>query len=272
MFVDLEKQTSETKTFPDYKKYLGGLGLGLKILEQYGDVDPLVFAVGPLTGFFPYASKTAVVMEEDGTIEDIYVGGHLATRLKFSDIDALVLIGKAKKEVSLDILNGEVTFYENCVELGTLGLPGKRSTVQAIDKSLIIDYYFGEPGSLIAKKLVQKKVRDIVITGTSTFTPVFMEKYTEIFKILLDKTKRLSVEKAFFPSCSGCPMGCEKSKLGEIGGNVLLHSLVACGYAETIFTDVGTIFSCLNSLGYDYTHEDIEAVPTLIQNLLKELK
>ena len=72
-----------------------------------------------------------------------------------------------------------------------------------------------------------------------------------------------------FPSCSLCPMGCKKSNEGEIGGNVLLHSLVACEFAQNIYSDIGIVFSCLNVLGYDYTHEDIENLPKLIEKIFK---
>ena len=66
-------------------------------------------------------------------------------------------------------------------------------------------------------------------------------------------------------------MGCEKSQRGEIGGNVLIHSLVSCAFATNIYSNIGVVFSCLNILGYDYTHEDIESLPTLIEQILREL-
>ena len=59
--------------------------------------------------------------------------------------------------------------------------------------------------------------------------------------------------------------------MGEVGGNVLVHSLCACSYSTKIYSDVGTVFSCLNILGYDYTHEDIENLPKMVDKVLKEL-
>ena len=65
--------------------------------------------------------------------------------------------------------------------------------------------------------------------------------------------------------------GMQKSKVGEIGGNVLLNSLVACQFADKIYTDIGVVFSCLNTLGYEYTHEDIENLPELIEETIRNI-
>ncbi len=271
LFIDLAKKTSEVKTFPDLYKYFGGVALGLRLYEIYADENPVIFSVGPLNGFFPFVSKTAVVFNQNDVVEDVYLGGYLSTRIKFSDLDAVVLHGKSSKSVMLDIQNDEVTFKETETLTESLGLPGKNSTLLIKNGGLILDNYFLGYENLLDKKLASKKVLGFGITGTKVFTPAKFDKYEEIYLDILGKTKDITTDKGFFPSCSGCPMGCEKSKLGELGGNVLAHSLVACGFAENIYTDVGTVFSCLNVLGYDYTHEDIENLPSLVQNTLKEL-
>ena len=59
LFIDLDRQSSEVKTFPDLNKYIGGVALGLRLHENYKERDPLIFSVGPLNGFFPFVSKTA---------------------------------------------------------------------------------------------------------------------------------------------------------------------------------------------------------------------
>jgi len=276
LFIDLSKKTSEVKTFPDLYKYFGGVALGLRLFEIYGEEDPIIFSVGPLNGFFPYASKTSVVFKLNDVIEDIYFGGYLSTRIKFSDLDAVLLHGKSSENVVLDIHNDSVTFkdaglLDSDSSAGSLGLPGKNSVLVVKDGKLLLDNYFTGHENFLDKKFEKKGVSGLVITGTKVFTPEKLDKYENVYLDILGKTQDLTVDKGFFPSCSGCPMGCEKSKIGELGGNVLVHSLVACGFAEKIYTDVGTVFSCLNVLGYDYTHEDIENLPTLVQNTLREL-
>ena len=271
LFIDLKKQTSEVKTFPDLFKYIGGVGLGLRLYELYREEDPLIFSVGPLNGFFPYISKTSVVFNLDGVIEDVYFGGYLSTRIRFSDLDSIVITGNSSQGIVLDIHNESVSFKSDDTVPSDLGLPGKRSILSIQDNALLLDNYFRVPDNLVESKVSKKNIVGMTLTGTKTFSPPNLDKYEELYKELLVRTSDLSVEKGFFPSCSGCPMGCAKSNVGEIGGNVLAHSLVACTFAEKIFTDVGTVFSCLNVLGYDYTHEDIENLPALVQNTLRSL-
>jgi len=271
LFINLDKSTSEVKTFPDLHKYIGGVALGLKLYELYQNEDPLIFSIGPLNGFFPFISKTSVVFETDGLIEDVYFGGYLSSRLRFSDLDSLIIFGRASQPVILDLQNESVSFREDDAPHNSLGLPGKRSFLGIVKKQPLLDDYFLSPESGLGQKFEKKRLAGLSVTGTAVYTPKDMDKYTTVYKQLLARTKEVGAEHGFFPSCSGCPMGCAKSNLGEVGGNVLSHSLVACGFAENIYTDVGTVFSCLNILGYDYTHEDIENLPILVQNVLKNL-
>lgn len=271
LFINLDEKTSEVKTFPDLHKYIGGVALGLRLYELHKDQDPVIFSVGPLNGMFPYVSKTSVVFNLEGVMEDIYFGGYLSTRIKFADIDSIVIYGKSSKPSIVDLNNDSVSFEPGDADTGCLGLPGKRSCLSFQDKTLVLDDYFTVPNNLLEQKFYKKRLMGLTITGTCTFTPKNLTKYEDLYKELMGRTLDLKVEKGFFPSCSGCPMGCAKSNVGEIGGNVLAHSLVACEFAEDIYTDVGTVFSCLNILGYDYTHEDIENLPVLVQNTLKNL-
>jgi len=271
LFIDLDNKTSECKTFPDLYKYIGGVALGLRLYELHKKQDPIIFSVGPLNGMFPFVSKTSVVFNLEGVMEDLYFGGYLSTRIKFTDIDALVIYGKTSEPTIVNLHNDSVSFKPADTDAGSLGLPGKRSFLSYQEKALVLDDYFTAPDNLLEQKFNKNGLMGLAVTGTYTFTPKDLSKYETLYKELLDKALDLKVEKGFFPSCSGCPMGCAKSNVGEIGGNVLAHSLVACEFAEDIYTDVGTVFSCLNILGYDYTHEDIENLPTLVQNALKNL-
>ena len=96
VIVDLENKISETKSFTDLNPYFGGTGVGLKLLEIYHDKNPLIFSVGPLNGFFPFASKTSVVLDNNGAIEDIYIGGNLSTRIRFAGIDSILFHGRSQ--------------------------------------------------------------------------------------------------------------------------------------------------------------------------------
>ncbi|KKS16278.1 MAG: hypothetical protein UU80_C0035G0008 [candidate division WWE3 bacterium GW2011_GWA1_41_8] len=273
LYIDLGKKTSHVKSDTELQKFIGGVGTGIKLLADNFDTDPVIFSVGPLSGYFPYCSKTSVVTNDNGVIEDLYIGGSLSSRIKFTGMDSIVVHGKSPVPLTLDITDESVVFRDTETELGSLGLPGKRSIMyyDAEERSFLVDKYFAPPESILEKKLLGKNLRNMVVTGSKTYSIKNPEKYGEIFSKLLKQTDMLSVEKGTNPSCTGCPMGCHRSKIGEIGGNVLTHSLVACTFAERIYSDIGTTFSCLSVLGYDYTHEDIENFPELIKKVLEGL-
>ncbi|MFZ2664103.1 MAG: aldehyde ferredoxin oxidoreductase N-terminal domain-containing protein [Patescibacteria group bacterium] len=269
--IDLNKKEAEVRSFADLNKYLGGVGLGLKLLEIYSDRNPIVLSIGPLNGFFPFASKTAVVLNDDGVIEDIYIGGSLSLRMRFAGIDAIAIFGRSDQPVVLDICNTTVDFLGEETDVRTLGLPGKRSVISFENKKILLDGYFTTPESFLEKIFTEKNMKGMVITGTEIDKPLNFEEYEKLYNEILSKKGDLRVDMGTYPSCSNCPMGCGKSKVGEIGGNVLINSLVACQFADKIYTDIGIVFSCLNSLGYSYTHEDIENLPKLIEETIRKI-
>lgn len=271
LFVDLENQTFEAKSLDSLDKYIGGVGLGIKLIYDNYQDDIVVIATGPFNGFFPFASKTAVIFENKGVLEDLYFGGTLSTRLRYAGIDAIVLMKKSVSGVILDINNEVVTFRSKDTDIQSFGLPGKKSVLSKVKGKYFLDEYFVTDETFLDDKLLSMGLEGLVITGTKTFDIENKEKYEELYKKILNKHNELLVGMDSYPSCAGCPMGCAKSRIGEIGGNVLIHSLVACKYAEPIYSDVGIIFSCLNVLGFTQTHEDIEAVPNMIQQILKDM-
>ena len=272
LYVDLTKRECEIKSHPDLSAFIGGVGLAVKLMLDFEGENPLVFSIGPLNGFFPFVSKTAVFFRDAPELVDIYLGGSLSTRLRFTGLDAIVLHGKSKEPVVLDIMDGQASFKAMGVDMGTLGLPGKRSVLEVDGEKAALDGYFETEGNILHKQMIQRNLRALVVTGSKTFELKDKERYTEIYDQILQRVGDVTVEKAGKPSCSGCPLGCLKSKVGEKGGDVLVHSLVACSFAEKIYSDENIVFSCLNALGYGYTHEDIENFPKLVYDVLDRLK
>jgi aldehyde:ferredoxin oxidoreductase len=270
LVVNLRTKKAECKAFTELHDYLGGIGIGLKLLQMYHDKSPVIFSTGPLNGFFPFASKTSIVLDNEGVIEDLYIGGSLSTRMKFSGVDAIVLLESSDTPVILDIKNNHVDFKDTATDLDSLGLPGRRSKITLNDSRFLLDDHFSTPERILDQKLSEKNLSGIVLTGTENQKPEDWEKYTELYKSILFKKDEMTINSGLNPSCSNCPMGCVKAAEGELGGNVLLHSLVACQYSEKIYSDLGIVFSCLHTLGYKYTHEELESVPGMIEKILKE--
>ena len=271
LFINLSQKTAEIQLLPELTPYVGGVAMGVKLFSLYKDADPIVACAGPLNGFFPFASKTCFVVQSDGVIEDLYIGGGLSFRLRFAGLDALVLAGSGSENVILDITNDEVKFLDGQADFDSLGLPGKRSILQMERGALLLDGYFGFDAGILEKKFTSKKVLGLSITGTKKTPILESAKFTTLFNEILGQKELVNAEASNCPSCSGCPLGCDKSKTGEMGGNILMHSLVACGYAENIYSNLGTVFACLDCLGYKYTHEQLEALPDLFTKTLKEI-
>jgi len=269
LIIDLKEKAFETKSFSDLNAYIGGVGMGLKLFQMYEDKDPVIFSIGPLNGLFPYASKTAVITQNEGNLEDSYLGGTLASRMRFSGLDAIIICGKSDEKVQLDIKENSAFFKPKDISANTLGLPGKKSVLQINKNDILLDDYFTTKENMLGEILNKKNLDLMVITATENLKVKNFDKYKAIYQKLLQRQTDMLVKPYRNPSCTGCPLGCRKSKEGEIGGNVLLHSLVACEFAENIYSDIGIVFSCLNVLGYDYTHEDIENLPKLIEGIIR---
>jgi aldehyde:ferredoxin oxidoreductase len=112
--VDLTTGTSRREEIPRQllEEYLGGRGLGVRLMRDYYRLDPfdpampLIFAVGPLCGTAaPTAARLAVVSRSPltGTIYDCSAGGRFAWRLKAVGVDALFITGRSPWPVTLSI-------------------------------------------------------------------------------------------------------------------------------------------------------------------------
>ncbi|MEI7817173.1 MAG: aldehyde ferredoxin oxidoreductase family protein [Desulfuromonadales bacterium] len=99
------------------EEYLGGRGLGVRLMRDYYQLDPfdsaipLIFSVGPLCGTpAPTSARLSVVSRSPltGTIYDCSAGGHFAWRLKAADVDVLFITGRSPEPVILTITTEKV--------------------------------------------------------------------------------------------------------------------------------------------------------------------
>ncbi|MEK7595595.1 MAG: aldehyde ferredoxin oxidoreductase N-terminal domain-containing protein [Patescibacteria group bacterium] len=268
LHIDLTKRLATTKSYDDIHKFVGGVGFASFLTKERLDFDPVVFSVGPLNGFFPFVSKTCASFVEDFSFHDVYVGGKLSTRLQFSSFDAIVLEGSAKAPVVISIAGREVNFYNASTDPFSVGTPGKRCvmSVDSKHKQFLTDGVFAFGGNALSEKLQAKGVVAITVSGTEETQTMLNPKYEKLYLEILSKVKMLLIEPSNNASCSGCPMGCKDSKVGESGGDVFTHCLVACKFADPIYSDLSLVFACLNTLGYDYNHGDLENLPILVNS------
>jgi aldehyde:ferredoxin oxidoreductase len=114
LHVDLSAGRSRSEIIPRelLLGYLGGRGLGVRLLRDAYALDPshpdmpLIFAVGPLCGTpAPTAARLAAVSRSPltGTIYDCSAGGRFAYRLKAAGFDALRIVGHSSRPVALSV-------------------------------------------------------------------------------------------------------------------------------------------------------------------------
>lgn len=105
------------------REYLGGRGLGIKLMSELANptVDPfssdniLVFATGPLTGTtVPMSGHYSIITKSPltYTIFDSNAGGHFAKSMKSAGIDALVITGRSEIPVYLSIYDEDVDIVD----------------------------------------------------------------------------------------------------------------------------------------------------------------
>ncbi len=113
MTVDLHSGQGNIVKVEGRNVVAGGSGLAALLFGRYGHSDrpwddpdqPLIFAIGPLTGYFPLMSKTVCAFKSPyhDQYAESHAGGRSALALRFADLDALVIIGRAKRPVCLSI-------------------------------------------------------------------------------------------------------------------------------------------------------------------------
>lgn len=115
LYVDLSEGKVERRALQEelLRDYLGGRGLGVRLLVEHGSgidplspANPLIFATGPLTAtLVPTAGRFCLVSRSPltGTIFDSNSGGRFGVRLKRCGIDALVVTGRAAGPVYLSL-------------------------------------------------------------------------------------------------------------------------------------------------------------------------
>ena len=105
LVVDLADGRGKVVKVDGRNTVAGGSGLAAMLFNAYGHAQrpwddpqqPLIFAVGPLTGYFPLMSKTVCAFKSPyhDQYAESHAGGRSALALRFADLDALVITGRA---------------------------------------------------------------------------------------------------------------------------------------------------------------------------------
>ena len=106
LHVNMDTGKGHSIAFGDRAEMLGGSGLAAALFKEFGDPEapaydpkqPLIFAIGPLTGAFPLMSKVVCGFKSPyhEQYAETHAGGRLALSIRFAGYDALVFTGRAK--------------------------------------------------------------------------------------------------------------------------------------------------------------------------------
>jgi aldehyde:ferredoxin oxidoreductase len=122
--IDLSHQKSTVEPIPEsvLRSYLGGKGLGSYLLlkENPTHIDPfspenrLIFTLGPLADTPFYGSSRYAVFTKSpqtGIYSESYSGGKITLSLSRTGYDAIIIEGKSKRPIFLEISDQEVVFH-----------------------------------------------------------------------------------------------------------------------------------------------------------------
>jgi aldehyde:ferredoxin oxidoreductase len=215
LIVDLSTAKGKVVEVDGRNSEVGGSGLAALLFQRYGVADkawdapqqPVIFAIGPLTGYFPLMSKTVCSFKSPyhDQYTESHAGGRSALALRFAKLDALVITGKSKRlccvnvsSRNLDIQDIEFLRGKDVLETGKVLRSmyegsGHRSILRigpageklAAMSCINADTYrhFGRLGGGAA--LGAKNLKGIVIQGDAIFdTPPgkeYSKLYSEVF-------------------------------------------------------------------------------------------
>lgn len=123
LYIDLTNKRYWVRHRADlFDGYLGGSGVAIQLLNEecpantdpLGAENPIVFAVGPLTGLFPLASKTVAMFKSPhtGNLGESHCGGRSAVAIRMAGYGAIIVKGKSDIPVYLAIHGDKVNFRD----------------------------------------------------------------------------------------------------------------------------------------------------------------
>lgn len=139
--VNLSTGQITTEETLKYKKFVGGTGIGYKVMydevppgtKPFDEANKVVFSVGPLTGAgAPCSSRVDIVslstFTQDYMIVDAHMGGFFPAWMKYAGYDVIIVEGKSSSPVWLNVNEDKVTLEDASYLWGK----GTRGTTDAL--------------------------------------------------------------------------------------------------------------------------------------------
>jgi len=229
LHVDLTKNSFWVEDRRDlFQKYLGGVGVASKLLFEecpegtspLSPDNPVIFAVGPLNGMFPLASKTVACFKSPLTNNygESHAGGRSSIAIRLAGYGAVVLKGESSIPVYLSIQGPRVQFRDASALWGvrstlTVGRVireiesghGFRSIMriggagekQVSYASLNVDTFrhFGRLG--LGAVFGSKKLKALVVSGKRSLPIENSKSYRAVFDEIFDSAVKSPLMKKY---------------------------------------------------------------------------
>jgi aldehyde:ferredoxin oxidoreductase len=222
LHVDLSSGKIETEPLKEElaRKYIGGIGLGIRLLHDYCPIgidpfdpeNPLILTTGPLSGSMAPTGGNghAFVAKSPQTfgVGEAKAHGFFGTELKRAGYDAVIFKGKAEKPVYIwidddsvqimdakhlwgkspaeteDILKGELGDYY--IRVASIGVAGEK----LVRIACIINEKSRAAGRTgLGAVMGSKNLKAIAIRGTKDVTVANLDEFKEFVKILHERMK-----------------------------------------------------------------------------------
>jgi len=215
--VDLASGKMNVTVHEGRDQYSGGGGLAAMLYREYGHPDrpwddpdqPLIFAIGPLTGYFPLMSKTVCAFKSPyhDQYTESHAGGRSALSMRFGDMDALVVKGRARRLSALGVgarhfeirdvefMRGRDTLSSGKILRSMFPGSGRRSMLRigpagengCAYACINVDTFrhFGRMGA--GGVMGSKNLKSIVILGDRGFELPDNKEYPKLFKKLYEQ-------------------------------------------------------------------------------------
>ncbi|MCU0564637.1 MAG: aldehyde ferredoxin oxidoreductase [Desulfobacterales bacterium] len=220
LHVELESGRGKILEVDGRDRCAGGSGLAAQLFATFGLPEarwddprqPIIFAIGPLTGLFPLMSKTVCAFKSPyhDQYAESHAGGRSALALRFADLDALVVTGRAPTLSCLSIGSRRVELkdvhYMRGFDIHRTGKLFRRMFPGAGHRSILRIGPAGEALSAMACVVVDtyrhfgrlgpgaamgaKQLKGIAIQGDASF-PLppgkdYPKLFQEIYRLLTD--------------------------------------------------------------------------------------
>lgn len=225
--IDLTNHRITVENREDLTKYLGGVGVASKLLEDniqadkdvFHESQPIIFSIGAISTVFPAITKTVAMFYSPLTKElgESYAGGRMAMAIQSAGYDAFLITGKSNSPIYLSISNNSVEFKDASAIWGMnnddtgriirereIGA-GKRSIIRIGEagenlvnySSVCVDTYrhFGRLG--LGAVMGSKNLKAISIIGEGNIPIIDMPKYFKAYQTIYKKATATDMMKKY---------------------------------------------------------------------------